>query len=536
MQHNYKSLITCLALLPVAFIANAQGIINNGANIIIQSGSNLIVTNGGYTNGSNGLINNEGTIKVDGNWTNNAANAVFASPNGTGLVEFNGASAQTIGGTNGTGFETLLLSGAGIKSCGVNDNSVRNTLTLDGILNLNGYKFIVENSATNAIVQNAPISSKHIRSESTNGNARLQWNIGNAGNGSNYRFPFGNAAGHDVAFTFQVTSAGAQSGTGNITVATYPTAADNTPWANTVSAMNFEDGGSGVQASADRWWVVDANNYSTKPTSTMVFKYSDNDINIANNPILVEDSLKAQRWDANLVVPSGVGGWNPPDFFAGTNTANTAANTVTVSGVTNYSPWVLHDGSSGSNSPLPVSLVDFKGACSNGNVVLTWVTATEVNNDYFEIQRSVDGANYTTVGIVDGAGTSNTMLSYSFIDDSPSAAGAYYRLNQVDFNLENETFAPKYISCGDVPANSIGLYPNPADNLVNVSINLANADRGAILIYNAVGQLIANDVVNLGVGSNNLPVNTAGLAQGHYFLHIQLQNAQLPVQKLVITR
>lgn len=197
---------------------------------------------------------------------------------------------------------------------------------------------------------------------------------------------------------------------------------------------------------------------------------------------------------------------------------------------------MLHDGSSGSNSPLPVSLVDFKGICNNGAVSLTWVTATEVNNDYFEVQRSVDGTNYTTIGIVDGAGYSNTMLSYNFVDNTPNASGAYYRLNQVDFNLENETFAPKFIRCVDEPVNSISLYPNPADGLVNVNINIANADKGAILIYNAVGQLIANDIINLGVGSNNLPINTAALAQGQYFLHIQLQNAQLPVQKLVITR
>ncbi|UPT66238.1 MAG: T9SS type A sorting domain-containing protein [Sphingobacteriales bacterium JAD_PAG50586_3] len=524
-------------LLPSAFTIltlglNAQGIVNNGANIVVVSGSNIIVSSGGYTNGTNGVINNEGTIKVEGDWTNNASNTVFTSYNSTGIVELNGNTAQAIGGTNPTTFESLTVSGTGVKTLANNNNTVNNILTLDGIVSLNSNTLIVNNNSVAAIQQNTPFSSKHIRGETTDGNSKLQWNIGNAPNGNSYRFPFANAAGDDVAFTFAVTTSGSQSGTGNVTVTTYPSGNDNTPYVSGVGHMNFENGpGNGTDATLDRWWVIDANNYTTKPVSSMTFTYADGDL--TGNSLITEGNLKAQRWDA-AALPAAK--WNAPDYFGGTNTNNGANNTVTVTSVSNYSPWVLHDGTSGSNSPLPITLVEFKGNCNTDNVTINWTTASEANNDYFEVERSVDGTNYSTIAIVDGAGNNNTTVNYSYTDFSPNATGAYYRLRQTDFNGQFETFDAKYIRCANSPVNTVGLYPNPTDNLVNVTINLHSADYGSILVYNSVGQLISNDYHVFDAGTTILPINTSALAQGHYFVDIKLHDITLPVQKLVITR
>lgn len=537
MKKLYKFLLL-ITLITYTVAANAQGIVNNGARIVVQSGSNLIVSNGGYTNGASGLIDNEGTIKVEGDWINNASNSVFTSINTTGIVDLNGNSAQSIGGTNPTNFEQLIVSGTGTKTLNVNNTEVYYLLTIDGKLSLNSNRLIIENNSVAAIQQNTPFSSKHILAETTDGLSIVQWNIGNAPNGNSYVFPFGNAAGDDIGFTYSVTTSGTQSGVGSIALTTYPTATNNTPYVSIVNNMNFEGNGppsgNGTLATVDRWWKVDLNNYTTLPVSTQIFKYSDADLNVGGNTLLTESNIQAQFWDPTA--SGGLGGWRAPDYFSGTNSSNVANNTLTITNVNKSGPWALHDGVSGGNSPLPITLVDFKGNCNADNVTVNWTTASETNNDYFEVQRSVDGANYSTIAIVDGAGNSNTMLNYSYTDFYPNATGSYYRLRQVDFNGQNETFPAKYVRCADSPVNTVGLYPNPTDNLVNVTLNLSSGDYGSILVYNSVGQLISNDYHVFDAGTTILPINTSALAQGHYFVDVKLQNTTLQVQKLVITR
>lgn len=536
MENKYKISLSALFSVLFALNANSQGMINNGANIIVQSGSNLIISNGGYTNGASGLINNEGTIKVDGDWTNNASNAVFTSINTTGTVDLNGNSSQSIGGTNPTTFEQLIVSGTGTKTLNVNNTKINYNLSVNGILSLNSNTLIIDNNSVAALQQNTIDGTKYILAETSDGLSKIQWNIG-ASALNTYRFPFGNSAGDDIGFTYQVTTSGTGS-TGNIVATTYPTGTNNTPYASIVGNMNFEGNGppsgNGTLATLDRWWVIDANNYTTLPVSTQIFRYSDTDLNTSGNTLLTESNIQAQFWDP--AASGGAGGWRAPDYFSGTNTSNPAGNSLTITNVNKSGPWVLHDGITGGNSPLPISLVDFKGACNNDNVVVTWTTATETNNDYFEVQRSIDGTNYSTIAIVDGAGNSNTTINYSYVDHSPNATGSYYRLRQVDFNTQSEAFAPKYIRCAESPVNTVGLYPNPTDNLVNVSVNLQGRDYGAIMIYNSVGQLISNEYHVFDAGLTVLPVNTEGLAQGHYFVDIKLQDTRLPVQKLVITR
>lgn len=86
-------------------------------------------------------------------------------------------------------------------------------------------------------------------------------------------------------------------------------------------------------------------------------------------------------------------------------------------------------------APLPIELLYFKGAKQNdGTNLLQWVTASETNNDYFQVKRSADAVNWETVGTINGGGNSTTQLSYQFVDRTPPAAVNYYRLTQVDYN------------------------------------------------------------------------------------------------------
>lgn len=120
------------------------------------------------------------------------------------------------------------------------------------------------------------------------------------------------------------------------------------------------------------------------------------------------------------------------------------------------------------NCPAPVKLLSFSGESSNNNTLLTWVTSQEVNNDYFEIQRSTDGVNFTSIGMVDGAGNSSSVIQYNFTDVSPTNGTNYYRLIQHDFDGKSEATDIIAISFEGIYVN---VYPNPSDNEFQVQLS-----------------------------------------------------------------
>ena len=92
---------------------------------------------------------------------------------------------------------------------------------------------------------------------------------------------------------------------------------------------------------------------------------------------------------------------------------------------------------------LPIELLSFTGTVINSrNVLLEWSTASEQSNDYFIIERSTDGYNWTQIKNIDGSGNSNTKINYTTIDNSAPRTIVYYRLSQVDFDGVSETFNP----------------------------------------------------------------------------------------------
>lgn len=93
-------------------------------------------------------------------------------------------------------------------------------------------------------------------------------------------------------------------------------------------------------------------------------------------------------------------------------------------------------------STLPIELISFDGHLYNGDVVLEWQTATEHNNDYFIIERSYDGEIWNKIKEVDAAGNSTITLSYLVVDEDAKTGINYYRLTQVDFDGQYETFSP----------------------------------------------------------------------------------------------
>jgi hypothetical protein len=137
---------------------------------------------------------------------------------------------------------------------------------------------------------------------------------------------------------------------------------------------------------------------------------------------------------------------------------------------------------------LPVELLSFDATKKQDDVLLNWITATEINNDYFEIQRSTDGDKFTTIGMVNGTGTTFTETKYSFIDDVPGRSN-YYRLKQVDFDGKSEFSDLRFISFEQDNSSHYYAYPNPFTNKISLSLK-----EGVykVSLYNIHGELVLN--------------------------------------------
>lgn len=110
---------------------------------------------------------------------------------------------------------------------------------------------------------------------------------------------------------------------------------------------------------------------------------------------------------------------------------------------------------------LPISLLSFDATANQNQVNLSWATASEKNNDFFTIERTVDGIDFEEVGKVAGQGNSSLKNEYTFSDTRPKNGISYYRLKQTDYNGESEYFEVKSVNIqkGDFVSN---VYPNPA--------------------------------------------------------------------------
>ena len=116
---------------------------------------------------------------------------------------------------------------------------------------------------------------------------------------------------------------------------------------------------------------------------------------------------------------------------------------------------------------LPVEIIDFDVVKIKEDALLTWQTATEINNSHFDIERSFDGNNFIKIDEVKGNGNTNKVIEYSYTDNISTLPGGYiyYRLKQIDFNGEYEYTGIKYIQKErDFAKRDIYFYPNPSKN------------------------------------------------------------------------
>lgn len=166
---------------------------------------------------------------------------------------------------------------------------------------------------------------------------------------------------------------------------------------------------------------------------------------------------------------------------------------------------------------LPVELVNLTANYNdNDEVVINWQTATEINNDFFTIERSINGEDWEIVTILSGAGNSSALLSYSDFDNEPHNGTSYYRLKQTDFDGQFEYSKILTVNNDGFENVSIEIYPNPAHNQITIVGN--QNELKDIEIYNIMGQNV-NALTNIITTSDTkMVIDFSQLVEGIYFV------------------
>jgi hypothetical protein len=140
------------------------------------------------------------------------------------------------------------------------------------------------------------------------------------------------------------------------------------------------------------------------------------------------------------------------------------------------------------NSALPVTLTSFTTSVGDHKIDLAWSTASEVNFDYFSLQKSPDGKLFNEIAQVKGHGTTNVSHEYQFEDNFPLIGKNYYRLTSVDFDNFQETF--KVIVQDYSGEKNFQVSPNPADGkTINLHFNF-DSNQGQVVIYDNMGSIV----------------------------------------------
>lgn len=223
------------------------------------------------------------------------------------------------------------------------------------------------------------------------------------------------------------------------------------------------------------WYTATPNAQPTNGTYNMTLKLkgSTNTVLDAAKYALVKRDNSTSDWAVNgtYVLP----------------TTDGSTITITANGLTSFSDFAIGI----ANSILPVTLTTFTAQVIGDKTQLAWGTAAEVNNKGFNVQHSVDGITYKSLGFVNSKGTSVTTANYTFIHNSPVKGKNYYRLQQVDKDGLHRYSTVQAVTINQLQT-ALSIYPNPVVSTISFNRNFAAGTT--LQIINAVGQVVEQSV------------------------------------------
>jgi len=167
--------------------------------------------------------------------------------------------------------------------------------------------------------------------------------------------------------------------------------------------------------------------------------------------------------------------------------------------------------------PLPIELISFNAEVADNHAVeLSWQTASEINNDFFTIEKSKDAKDWKEVKIIDGAGNSSEKLSYKSVDERPYSGISYYRLKQTDFDGKFTYSDIEVVTRNGLEENEINIYPNPGTDQMTIEGNKVELSEFAL--YNIYGQNVSTLLKITGQNTSSITIDISRLSNGIYTL------------------
>lgn len=188
---------------------------------------------------------------------------------------------------------------------------------------------------------------------------------------------------------------------------------------------------------------------------------------------------------------------------------------------------------------LPITLVSFNARfqSEDGRIRLEWMTGSEINNDFFTIERSNDARNFEKIQTVKGAGNSREKLTYETYDENPLPGTSYYRLKQTDLDGQFTYHKLTAVENTNEPAFGFSLVPNPNNGRdLNLSLQGKTDGQLQVAIYGRMGQMIQESLESVTDGSRMNVHLSQGLQDGIYWVKVRQGNEVVTRKMMVANR
>lgn len=460
---------------------------------VVMTNTDLVL-NGNVTVANGAELDNSANNRKMNVAKNFTLNGTGTFDPGTGTVAFDGTTSSVITGASSTFY------GLEIAKTGSATLSFNNPVTVNGNLTMTSGNIL--STAANMLIVSA--------TGTTSGGSSGSFVTGPMAkvllSGGSFTFPLGTTTGGS-----RYRSAGISNSTANDTWTVqyvgnnpttdgYPNAAFNGTNIRKVSMFEYWLISPAAATTADVELMYNTGSYIANPTNIG---------NVAN--------LRVAHWDGTL--------WDlAPGATAYSQTGTNVAGLVKATGVNSFSPFTF--GSLDPDSPLPVKWGPVTAARLTNGVEVKWVTFQEIDNDHFEVERSDDGINFSSIGAIPGSGSTSMRQQYRFADTEASAARRYYyRIRQVDYGGASD-YSPLAMvmpADGSEVQQSWLAYPNPL--VKDVAFVISRSDSAApeqvnVTLYSAQGVLLYQGTGTLEAVNTNVNRYLQDVRSGVYMLQV----------------
>lgn len=428
-------------------------------------------------------------LSVYGNITNNGVASL-----GAGLIRLRGNALQTIGGASQLAIASLTLDNTATSDPAVelnNSISVSNTLDfIDGNLNLNGFDINLNGTG---VFTNETNSS---RVYGSSGEVKTVITLSASTN-------YANIAGLGIGINTGTTA----------------------PGVTQIDRGHFQHTHIGTYQSIQRYFDISPTT-NTALDATLRMYYFDDEMAVTLGPPAQKANLLPWRSTDGGATWSG-------QFFPSNLSNDVVNNWVQLTSIPAFSRWTLSDWLL---QPLPIELLSFTATANQAlnQVDLNWVTASEINNEYFTVERSKDAQLFNPVLVRSGAGNSNSIITYNDVDIQPYTGLSYYRLKQTDYNGAHtySQIVPVNFSNNQLSTLN-GLFIESGDLYLNHFTSNRNAAR--IEVMDAAGRNIFQGMIQPTEGNNIYQLPASSWSAGIYMVRL-IQNGEALPLKVVKTK